>query len=119
MELAVDCMEEDFGDLHLEIPDGPDDEDWLADMEASMGEVDEEHLDDASEEWLQDDLQLDHVSSSDFEVVGKVNTPQPLVEPTPKSAPRPPVSQEPRVAVGESSTSFLVFDTALRHDSPL
>ena len=61
-----------------------------------MGEFDE----DASEEGLQDDLQFDHASFSEFEVVGNVNTPQPFVEPTPKSAPRPPMSQEPRVAVG-------------------
>ena len=99
-------MDEEYGDLHLEIPDGPDDADWLADMEASLGELDEEHMDDASEEWMQDDLQFDHVSFSDFEVVGNVNTPQPFVEPTPKSAPRPPTSQEARVAVGEPSTSF-------------
>ena len=107
-------MEEDYGDLHLDIPEGPSDEDWLASMEASVHEVNEDHMEGISEEELQDDLQLEHVSFSEFEVVGNVNTPQSFVEPTPKSMPRPQVSQDPRVAVGESSTSFLVFDTALR-----
>ena len=107
-------MEEDYCDLHLDIPEGPGDEDWLADMEASLHEVDEEHMEGISEEELQDDLQFEHMSFSEFEVVGNVNTPQSFVEPTPKSMPRPLVSQDPRVAVGESSTSFLVFDTALK-----
>ena len=105
-------MEDDFGDLHLEIPDGSGDEDWLAQMEASVQEVGE-HMEDISEDELQEDLQ-DEFSFSEFEVVGNVSTPQPFVEPTPKSMPRPSVSQDPRVAVGESSTSFLVFDTALK-----
>ena len=105
-------MEDDFGDLGLEVPDGPCDEDWLAEMDASMIGCDEDHPGDESEEWLQKDLEMDRVNFSDFEVVGNVATPQPFVEPTPKSAPRPSVAQEPRVAVGESSTSFLVFDTA-------
>ena len=38
-----------------------------------------------------------------FEVVGNVTTPQPLLEPTPKRAPRPSETLEARVAVGESS----------------
>ena len=106
-------MEDDFSDLHFEIPDGSGDEDWLAQMEASVQEG-EEHMEDISDDELQEDLQLEHMSFSDFEVVGNVSTPQPFVEPTPKSMPRPSVSQDPRVAVGESSTSFLVFDTALK-----
>ena len=107
-------MEEEYGDLHLDIPEGPSDEDWLASMEASVHEVNEDHMEGLSEEELQDDLQLEHVSFSEFEVVGNVNTPHSFVEPTPKSMPRSSVGQDPRVAVGESSTSFLVFDTALR-----
>ena len=78
-------MEEDYGDLHLDIPEGPSDEDWLASMEASVHEVNEDHMEGISEEELQDDLQLEHVSFSEFEVVGNVNTPQSFVEPTPRA----------------------------------
>ena len=51
-------MEEDFDDLGLEDPGGPCDEDWLAEIEASMAGSDGDHPEDLSEEWLQEDLEF-------------------------------------------------------------
>lgn len=108
-------MDEDWSFLDDQMPDNTDLEDWLVGMDTSgprsEGEPSEQLSDDPLLEEVEHDREL-----AEFEVVGSVATPPPMLQPSSKSAPRPRDNEilEARVAVGESSTSFLVFDTALR-----
>ena len=93
-------------------PDNVDEEDWLG-MDVSGARSEGEPSEQLSDDPLFDGLEHDH-ELAEFEVVGAVATPPPILQPSSKSAPRPVETLEARVAVGDSSTSFLVFDTALR-----
>lgn len=93
-------------------PENVEEEDWLG-MEVSGAHSEGEPSEQLSDDPLFDGLEHDP-ELAEFEVVGSVATPPPILQPTSKSAPRPMETLEARVAVGDSSTSFLVFDTALR-----
>lgn len=113
-------MEDDWSlFLDRQLPDNTESDGWLDDwpdgMDASgprsEGEPSEQLSDDPLMEEEEHDSEL-----AEFEVVGSVTTPPPILQPSSKSAPRPRDNEtlDARVAVGESSTSFLVFGSALR-----
>ena len=103
---------DDVGLVDGYLPDNDDEEDWLG-MDVSGARSEGEPSEQLSDDPLFDGLEHDH-ELAEFEVVGAVATPPPILQPSSKSAPRPMETLEARVAVGDSSTSFLVFDTALR-----